>query len=186
MLVDPGDVGLALDAQLVLRCRFLVPAVFSPFGPALASAQAEGNPARRNTEWRGGSRRVKLAPATASSKWGGKATLPPASSSLRAQRSNPEFIRGGISGLLRCARNDGQSFLKGVLPDGTSDFLASTASHPASVTIAIRPCMGRDGAGYGFDLGQKRRNIFLKTGAGQEIRVICASGKISLRLRGAD
>ena len=30
---------------------------------------------------------------------------------------------------------------------------ASTASHPASVTIAIRPSRGRDGAGYIADLG---------------------------------
>jgi hypothetical protein len=41
---------------------------------------------------------------------------------------------------------------------------ASTASRPAFVTIAIRPCMGRDGAGYGFDLGEAGRNIFLQMG----------------------
>src|SRR5260370_26279661 len=40
---------------------------------------------------------------------------------------------------------------------------ASTASHPASVTIAIRPSVGRDGGGYRFDLGLARMGIFLET-----------------------
>src|SRR3954464_14583369 len=34
----------------------------------------------------------------------------------------------------------------------TPDAAASIASHPASVTIAIRPSGGRDGEGYRFDL----------------------------------
>jgi hypothetical protein len=37
-----------------------------------------------------------------------------------------------------------------VMPDAA----ASTASRPASVTIAIRPCEGRDGDAYNFDLGK--------------------------------
>src|SRR5256714_12503609 len=37
---------------------------------------------------------------------------------------------------------------------------ASTASRPAFVTIAIRPSVGRDGAGYSFDLGRVRTNMF--------------------------
>src|SRR5437764_14166952 len=37
---------------------------------------------------------------------------------------------------------------------------ASTASRPAFVTIAIRPSVGRDGAGYRFDLGRMRTNMF--------------------------
>src|ERR1700694_1492071 len=41
---------------------------------------------------------------------------------------------------------------------------ASTASRPASVTIAIRPCVGQDGEGYRFDLGQAETGIFLQTG----------------------
>jgi hypothetical protein len=41
---------------------------------------------------------------------------------------------------------------------------ASIASRPASVTIASRPSVGRDGAGSRFDLGQARRNIFLQLG----------------------
>src|SRR5438477_10160026 len=41
---------------------------------------------------------------------------------------------------------------------------ASTASRPAFVTIAIRPSLGRDGAGYSFDLGKRRRRIFLRKG----------------------
>ena len=41
---------------------------------------------------------------------------------------------------------------------------ASIASRPASVTIASRPSVGRDGAGSRFDLGQARSNIFLQLG----------------------
>src|SRR5947209_12177212 len=41
---------------------------------------------------------------------------------------------------------------------------ASTASRPAFVTIAIRPSVGRDGAGYRFDFGQTRTELFLQTG----------------------
>src|SRR3954462_8661390 len=41
---------------------------------------------------------------------------------------------------------------------------ASIASRPAFVTIAIRPSVGRDGAGYRFDLGKAGRGIFLRKG----------------------
>src|SRR5260370_38057052 len=41
---------------------------------------------------------------------------------------------------------------------------ASTASRPASVTIASRPSVGRDGEGYRSDLGLRRRGIFLQMG----------------------
>jgi len=41
---------------------------------------------------------------------------------------------------------------------------ASTASHPASVTIAIRPSVGWDGGEYGSDLGPARREIFFAMG----------------------
>src|ERR1700716_295889 len=46
----------------------------------------------------------------------------------------------------------------------TPDAAASTASHPASVTIAIRPSGGRDGGGSRTDLGQTGTEIFLQTG----------------------
>jgi len=39
MLVDPGNVGLALDGQIVLRWRFLFPAFFWPVRACLASAE---------------------------------------------------------------------------------------------------------------------------------------------------
>ena len=39
---------------------------------------------------------------------------------------------------------------------------ASTASRPASVTIASRPSVRRDGDGYRVDLGGARTGIFLK------------------------
>src|SRR5713226_3134471 len=48
---------------------------------------------------------------------------------------------------------------------------ASTASHPASVTIAIRPSGGRDGGGYRSDLGQSRRGKFLKMGLDRGIKL---------------
>ena len=40
------------------------------------------------------------------------------------------------------------------------DALASTASHPASVTIAIRPSVGRDDENSKCDLGQTGTEIF--------------------------
>src|ERR1700688_2385550 len=42
--------------------------------------------------------------------------------------------------------------------------LASTASRPASVTIAIRPSVGRDGGGYRSDLVKRGTKIFLQMG----------------------
>ena len=41
---------------------------------------------------------------------------------------------------------------------------ASTASHPASVTIAIRPCVGWDVGSSRSDLGQAGTEIFLQMG----------------------
>jgi hypothetical protein len=40
------------------------------------------------------------------------------------------------------------------------DAAASTASRPASLTIRIRPSVGRDGEGYRFESGQPPRGIF--------------------------
>src|SRR5258708_10492275 len=40
---------------------------------------------------------------------------------------------------------------------------ASTTSRPASVTIAIRPSVGRDGGSSRGDLGEKGNGIFLQT-----------------------
>ncbi|MEA2918043.1 MAG: hypothetical protein QOJ15_10124 [Bradyrhizobium sp.] len=56
---------------------------------------------------------------------------------------------------------------------------ASTASRPASVTIAIRPSVGWDGDGYIFDLGQRRSEIFLQLGLDirlSESELICPTG----------
>jgi hypothetical protein len=50
------------------------------------------------------------------------------------------------------------------------------------VTIAKRPSVGRDGAAYGFDLGQARSEIFLQMGLDRKCCVICSSGKIGLIL----
>src|SRR6202022_1302835 len=48
--------------------------------------------------------------------------------------------------------------------DSSSAPPTSTASRPASVTIAIRPCRGRDGEASKSDLGQARTEIFLQMG----------------------
>src|SRR6202171_6180018 len=40
----------------------------------------------------------------------------------------------------------------------------STASCPASVTIAIRPSMGQDGGGYRVDLGHAGTELFFQMG----------------------
>src|SRR5258706_12784105 len=55
---------------------------------------------------------------------------------------------------------------------------ASTASRPASVTIAIRPSVGWDGEGSRCDLGQAETEIFLETGldrANQQTQPSCQS-----------
>ena len=44
------------------------------------------------------------------------------------------------------------------------DAAASTASRPASVTIAIRPSVGRDSESYSSYLGFGKTEIFLQTG----------------------
>jgi hypothetical protein len=49
-------------------------------------------------------------------------------------------------------------------PLTSPDAAASTASRPASVTIAIRPSVGRNGNGYKSDLGKTRTEIFLQKG----------------------
>ena len=60
MLVNSGEIGFALDTQVVLRWRFFFASVFSPFGAGLASAPAvkiaKGNPATRNADMRPWSR----------------------------------------------------------------------------------------------------------------------------------
>jgi hypothetical protein len=58
-----------------------------------------------------------------------------------------------------------RAFRQPALPSRhTPDAAASTASHPASVTIAIRPSGGRDGEGSRTDLGQAGTEIFLEMG----------------------
>src|SRR4030088_51305 len=58
---------------------------------------------------------------------------------------------------------------------------ASTASHPASVTIAIRPSVGRDAKSSRSDLGHVETEIFLQIGLDGK-SVICPSGTSSLHL----
>src|SRR5712671_4435991 len=47
---------------------------------------------------------------------------------------------------------------------------ASTASHPAFVTIAIRPCLGWDGNIYRPDLGFWKTEIFFQKGLDSRAR----------------
>ena len=49
------------------------------------------------------------------------------------------------------------------------DAAASTASHPASVTIAIRPSEGRDGGISRTDLGSPETDIFSRQGLDRQI-----------------
>jgi hypothetical protein len=51
------------------------------------------------------------------------------------------------------------------------DAAASTASLPASVTIAIRPSGGWDGGGYRSDLGKARNGFFLRAGLDRANRI---------------
>ena len=56
-----------------------------------------------------------------------------------------------------------QAVLRPALPSRREpNAAASTASHPASVTIAIRPSVGRDGGSSRSDLGQTETEIFFK------------------------
>src|SRR5439155_3622445 len=50
-----------------------------------------------------------------------------------------------------------------------ADAAASTASHPASVTIAKRPSLGRDGTNFSFDLPDGLSGKFLREGLDSEI-----------------
>jgi hypothetical protein len=55
-------------------------------------------------------------------------------------------------------------------PLTSPDAAASTASRPASVTIAIRPSSGTRRFGYASDLGQRRSEIFLQKGLDKPFR----------------
>src|SRR6266576_4858551 len=55
-------------------------------------------------------------------------------------------------------------------PLTSPDAAASTASRPASVTIAIRPSSGTRRFGYAADLDQPRREIFLQRGLDRPFR----------------
>ena len=55
-------------------------------------------------------------------------------------------------------------------PLTSPDAAASTASRPASVTIAIRPSSGTRRFGYAADLGQPRRELFLQMGLDRPFR----------------
>ena len=65
--------------------------------------------------------------------------------------------------------------------DGSNSASCVHRIHPASVTTAKRPSVGRDGDGYTSDLGQTRSGIFLQPGLDRflpdgQISRACAMG----------
>ena len=75
-------------------------------------------------------------------------------------------VIGGVASTNLTPASGGQDHTTS--PSASAPFVksasTSTASRPASLTIRIRPSVGRDGGGYRFDLGQARSGIFLQTG----------------------
>src|SRR5260221_8056732 len=66
--------------------------------------------------------------------------------------------------LVRSLGDRSQAFRQPALqPRRAQNAAASTASHPASVTIAIRPSVGRDGESSRCDLGQREQVFFGKS-----------------------
>src|SRR5258705_579552 len=66
--------------------------------------------------------------------------------------------------LVRSLGDRSQAFRQPALqPRRAQNAAASTASHPASVTIAIRPSVGRDGDSSRSDLGQREQVFFGKS-----------------------
>ena len=56
---------------------------------------------------------------------------------------------------------------------------ASTASRPASVTIAIRPSMGRDSGGFRSDLGRHETRLFLRRGLDRQPKSAGAGNQLA-------
>jgi hypothetical protein len=96
--------------------------------------------------------------------------------SVHVRRSISE---AGSSAVRLRAVDGSQVFRQPALPSHRApDAAASTASHPASVTIMIRPSVGWDGEGYESDLGQPRSRIFFRKGLDRKSRrrLICPTG----------
>ena len=105
------------------------------------------------------------------------------------------FVLSPVIGLV-CHRHRRKNFRQldaGVEASGPHDFAvrksalsslappAPTASRPASVTIASRPSVGRDGGGYRGDLGGTGTRIFLQPGLDSDVTDLPVGlGKASL------
>jgi hypothetical protein len=69
-------------------------------------------------------------------------------------------LKAGTTGMVRFQFSDSKDILR--IPAARCAQVVRI--HPASVTTAKRPSVGRDGDGYTSDLGQTRSGIFLQPG----------------------
>src|SRR5258706_5330608 len=96
------------------------------------------------------------------SKPGGPTQLRRLDASVGASGPHDFAVRSNIS--RRRAVDRSQIFRLALQSHRAQNAAASTASRPASVTIAIRPSVEWDGEGCRCDLGRAKTEIFLQTG----------------------
>jgi len=98
----------------------------------------------------------------------GWADLPPLDLTPASRRQDHTTSPSALAPFVRMPFDRSQ--VKPALPSRhMPDAAASTASRSASVTIAIRPSVGRDGEGYRSDLGQAGMEIFLQPGLDSQL-----------------
>jgi hypothetical protein len=94
----------------------------------------------------------------------GRADMPSANLTPASGRQDHTILPSAASISRQRAVDRSQAFRPALRSPRAQNAAASTASRPASVTIAIRPSVGRDGEGCRCDLGQAKTKIFLRTG----------------------
>src|ERR1700736_1715592 len=107
----------------------------------------------------------------------GRADVPPLDLTPASRRQDHTTSPSALAPFVRalCDRSQVKPALRS---HRAPDAAASTASHPASVTIAIRPSVGRDGRGCRFDLGLPRSGIFLQMGL--DSRTACRANQSAI------